>query len=219
MPELDEAIPRRVEVTCGIETTVLNTEVVQASRDGTSFDVSGKAGWMFLVGYGDHQDVLLLQQDSGSFTSRAPPGDVSVGCVDPGDQAVRRAPGPWATLRIEDPVGWYRSIELELTPGGDCADGIDREMGLDRVHEVPDRGVVHPDRGVEVPPIIQARTRLRNLQQGDSIERGGWSADEGVVRVVRQAQPIGVLRFLEDDTGGWLLSGASLCGGLSLAPG
>lgn len=204
MPELDEAIPRRVEVTCGLETTVLSTEVVQASRDGVTFEVSGKAGWEFLVGYGDYQDVLFLQQDRGSFTSRATPGDVVVWCGDPSDRSIQRAPPPSATLRIEDPDGWYRSTEMDHTSTG-CAD--------DAMPSLPG------GRGIEVPPIVQARSRIRNLEPGDSIERGGWPADEGVVRVVRQGQVIGVLRFLEDDTGGWLLDWGHLYCGLRLDPG
>ena len=191
IPDAIEDMPARVEVACGPETTVVSTEVVRASRDGVTFDVSGKAGSVFLVVDGDSQDVLLLQQDRSSFTTRAIPGDAIVACGDPNDHGIETAPGPSATLRIEDPDGWYRSIEADHSSSG-CAD--------DAMPSLP------WGRGIEVPPIVQARSRIRNLEPGDSIERGGWPADEGVVRVVRQGRAIGVLRFLEDATGGWLLA-------------
>ena len=92
---------------------------------------------MFLVVYGDSQDVLLLQQDRSSFTTRAIPGDAIVACGDPNDHGIETAPGPSATLRIEDPDGWYRSIEVDHSSSG-CA--------VDAMPSLPG------GRGIEVPP-------------------------------------------------------------------
>ena len=82
----------------------------------------------------------------------------------------------------EEPDGWYPSTAMDHSSTG-CADDA-----MPCLAGVGDRGPAHRPGSLADP---EPRARR-------GIERGGWPADEGVVRVVRQGQVIGVLRFLEE---------------------
>ena len=63
-------------------------------------------------------------------------------------------------------------------------------------------------------PVLLARKALRGLRAGDVVERGGYPAETGLVRVVRAGNVIGAISFDGDGRGGWFLAGSTLCGGL-----
>ena len=74
---------------------------------------------------------------------------------------------------------------------------------------------VEDDRGSKDSPVWQARKLLTGLRAGDVVQRGGYPADMGIVRVVRDGQVIGTMRHKDDEDDGWLLLGSISCGGLS----
>ncbi len=190
-----QVLPTAVTVTCGAGAPLLNTNRVRASADGVRFVVSGGAGWQFTVQDVNGNDGTLLGSDLTGLTLRIPPGDVTVECTAPGPSTPSATP-----LRVEDPDGWYRSVSLDPVSGScTTADALHGEGA----------------RGPAKDPVEFARSIVRDLQPGDTVERGGYPADTGLVRVVRSGHVIGVITFEADGQGGWLLSGASLCGGLS----
>ena len=74
---------------------------------------------------------------------------------------------------------------------------------------------VEDARGSKEDPVRQARKLLKGLRAGDVVQRGGYPADKGLVRVVRDGQVIGTMTYEDDGHGGWLLVGSTSCGGLS----
>jgi hypothetical protein len=75
-----------------------------------------------------------------------------------------------------------------------------------------------PDaRGKPGDPLDLARAAVAGLQTGDVVERSD-PAEVGAVRIVRAGELVGNVTYASDETGGWLLDGGWLCGGLGFKP-
>jgi hypothetical protein len=194
-PEPSGELVAVLEVRCGDGAPELNSDRVRTTRDGVQLRITGQKGWTLGIGYQTGGDGIDLKRGTQLVVRRLPPGDLTLNCGDNG----QAEPLPERLVRIEDPDGWYRSMELGNV-GGSCMSG--------------EAMFVEDARGSKENPVRQARKLLKGLRAGDVVQRGGYPADKGLVRVVRDGQVIGVLRYEEDGHGGWLLGGSALCGGL-----
>jgi hypothetical protein len=196
-PEPSGELVTLLTVRCGDGALELNSDRVRASRDGVRLRVTGPAGWQLGIEYDSGRESVGLVEADQEVVLRTAPGDAMIDC---GDAAQAGLP-PGARVRIEDPDGWYRSMAIGNVAGS-C-------MSSDAMF-------VEDARGSKEDPVRQARDQLRKgLRPGDVVERGGYPADKGLVRVVRDGQVIGTLTFIDDGHGGWLLPSSTLCGGLS----
>ena len=196
-PEPSGELVAELAVRCGDGAPELDSDRVRATRDGVRLRVTGPEGWQLGVEYESGRESIPLERTDQVIVLRTAPGDVQIDC---GDPAQTRIP-PGAPVRIEDPDGWYRSMEIgEVT--GSCMSG--------------NATFAEDARGSKEDPVLQARKHLgKGLRPGDVVERGGYPADKGLVRVVRDGLVIGTLTYVDDGHGGWLLLSATTCGGLS----
>jgi hypothetical protein len=187
-----------VVVRCRAGAPEIGSDRVRASRDGVTFRVTGVLGWVVSVDHELGGDGFQLEKAETVKTMRLAPGDITIGCAGPGAPA---SP-PGTPVRVEDPDAWYRAYQI--TDGAaSCATGsLDYGDGA---------------QGAHVAPVQQARESLRGLMAGDVVERAGYPADEGRVRVVRGDKVIGSLEFMDDGSGGWLLLGSTTCANLGVA--
>ena len=182
---------------CGDGPPELNSDRVRASRDGVQLRVTGPAAWQLGIEYDSGRESIGLEEADQEVVLRIAPGDAMIDCGDPAQAGLP----PGARVRIEDPDGWYRSMAIGNVAGS-CVSG--------------DAMFVEDARGSKEDPVRQAREQLRKgLRPGDVVERGGYPADKGLVRVVRDGEVIGTLTYVDDGHGGWLLLSSTTCGGLS----
>ena len=194
-PEPSGDLVQVLTVRCGDGAPELNSDRVRASRDGVRLRVTGQKGWNLGVGYESGGESVGLEKVDQEVVLRTAPGDVRIDCGDPEQAEIP----PGASVRIEDPDGWYRSMEIGNVAGS-CMSG--------------EALYAEDARGSKENPVEQAKKRLKGLRDGDVVQRGGYPADKGLVRVVRDGQVIGALTYIDDGHGGWLPGGSTLCGGL-----
>jgi hypothetical protein len=120
------------------------------------------------------------------------PGEVRIGCEKPPVDGVQN---DYETLKVTDPGGFYKAVELEC-PGG--------------------RGVVGSG-GVRVgeAPVKLARRILSDrLRNYDVVELAGYpgSREQRIVRVVRDGRITATVQFLRE-SGRWRESSVSYCAG------
>lgn len=184
-----------LDVECGPAAPVLGSDTVRTSPDGIHLRVTGEPGWDVGIGHELGRESVLLERANQELVLRIAPGEVTVDC---GDPTLPNLP-PTSALRIEDPDGWYRSTAIGAGAGSCVSASVDYAQGA---------------KGEIGDPVLLARAALRGLRAGDVVERGGYPADTGLVRVVRAGEVIGALTFDGDGRGGWFLAGSTLCGGL-----
>ena len=194
-PEPSGELVAVLTVRCGDGAPELDSDRVRATRDGVRLRITGQKGWTLGMDYAGGGDGIDLKGGAQEVVRRLPPGDLTLNCGDNG----QAEPLPDRLVRIEDPDGWYRSMAIG-NAAGSCVSG--------------EAMYVADARGSKESPVLQARKLLQGLRPGDVVQRGGYPADMGLVRVVRDGQVIGVLRYEEDGHGGWLFGGSALCGGL-----
>lgn len=195
-PFADQILAGEVEAECGPGGPVLVSRRVEASSQGVRFVVVGPVGWGLNVSSDGGGEGVWLESDSADETLLIPPGDVAVSCADPtGRDAVLVTP-----LRIEDPDGLYRTVDIGATAGG-CVAGSNSygEGAL----------------GEQGEPAELATAHVNGLAPGDVVERGGYPVQTGLVRIVRAGEVIGWIAFSPDGHGGWLSSSWTLCEGLA----
>jgi hypothetical protein len=196
-PEPTGELVAVLTVRCADGAPKLNSDRVRATRDGAQLMVTGQKGWILGVAHESGGESFDLEKADQAIVLRIAPGDVKIDCGDPAQAG--NLPG--AHVRIEDPDGWYRSIAIGNVAGS-CMSG--------------DAMFTEDARGSTEDPVRQARKLLlKGLRAGDVVQRGGYPADTGLVRVVRDGQVIGTLTYVDDGHGGWLLPSSTLCGGLS----
>ena len=185
-PEPSGELVAVLMVRCGDGAPDLNSDRVRATRDGVRLRITGQKGWTLGMGYETGGDGIDLKKGTQEVVRRLPPGDLTLNCGD----SRQAEPLPDRLVRIEDPDGWYRSMAIGDVAGS-CVSG--------------DAMYVEGARGSKANPVAQARKQLRKgLRPGDVVQRGGYPADKGLVRVVRDGQVIGTLTYEDDGHGGWL---------------
>jgi hypothetical protein len=194
-PEPSGELVAVLAVRCGDGAPELDSDRVRATRDGVRLRVTGPAGWQLGVEYESGRESIGLDEADQGVVLRIAPGDVLIDCGDPEQAEIP----PGASVRIEDPDGWHRSMAIGNVAGS-CMSG--------------EALYAEDARGSKENPVEQAKKRLKGLRDGDVVERGGYPVDEGLVRVVRDGQVIGALTYIDDGHGGWLPGGSTLCGGL-----
>jgi len=185
------------KVTCGSGAPVLGSGRVRASADGITLAVSGGKGLYLGIEHAAGGEGQEITKDAQEVTLRIPPGDVGISCATPGAELTLAV-----VLRIEDPDGWYRSTMVEPVSGS-CMSG--------------EGSFTAEARGPKGDPVELAKKALVGLRPGDVVERGGYPADTGLVRIVRDGRVIGLLRYQQDPDGGWLLPSTVMCSGLSVS--
>jgi hypothetical protein len=196
-PEPTGELVAELTVRCGDGVPALNSDRVRATRDGVRLRITGQEGWTLGVEYGSGRESVGLEKADQGVVLRTAPGDVMIDCGDPAQAGTP----PGAPVRIEDPDGWYRSMAIGNVAGS-CVSG--------------DAMFTEDARGSKEDPVRQAQKLLgKGLRAGDVVQRGGYPADKGLVRVVRAGQVIGTLTYVDDGHGGWLLLSSTFCGGLS----
>jgi hypothetical protein len=121
-----------------------------------------------------------------------PPGEVRLGCEEPPVDGVGT---DYKTLKVTDPGGFYKAVELEC-PGG--------------------RGVTGSGGGRtgEDPVKLARRVLSERLRTYDVIEIAGYprSGEKRTVRVVRDGRITATVEFIRESSG-WRESSFSNCAG------
>lgn len=207
------AVPDIATVTCDGASSSVDTPLVAAQSDGVHID---------LVNAGD-EPLSFTWHPAGSEggpddSVTAVIGETGADAVEPGTTATvwTFAPGSYifvclapgtgevtgmAPIEVVDPAGFYVPFELE------CAG--------EAYGSAP--GYADGARGDEGDPLGIARARLTGLEEGDLVERAGYSESEAetVVRIVRGGVVVGRVLLFDDRRGDWLLSSVEGCGGTS----
>ncbi len=108
-----------------------------ASGCGSPAPKGGSLG----VEYESGRESVGLERTDQEIVLRTAPGDVTIDCGDPEQADIP----PGASVRIEDPDGWYRSMEIGNVAGS-CMSG--------------DALYVEDARGSKENPVEQARKQL-----------------------------------------------------------
>jgi hypothetical protein len=200
-PADSPAIATAVLVTCGPGAPILGSNSVGVASVGVRFVVTGTVGWALGISSDRGDESILLERSPMVIaTTSVLPGDAVVSCSDPSLPAT--APG--TALRIEDPAGLYRPIAPGSSAGA-CMSG--------NLSYGPNAKGKHGD------PVALTRAVVSGIKPQDVVERGGYPAERGSVRIVRAGEVIGSLGFDSDGAGGWLLIDSTLCDGLGTVPG
>ncbi len=192
------AIADTVVVTCTAAAPTIAQPVVRPQPDGVHFRVIGGVGRFLSVANDDGADGRMVDTHDQLIVLPIPPRDVLVGCD------FEDAGQPSAPLSIIDPLHVYRPIGITVTEGS-CG-----SMSID----------YGPDaRGERGDPVAIVRRLLRGLEPLDVVEAAGYrSANARMVRVVRAGTVVATISASGDGVGGWLISSATLCGGVTLRP-
>lgn len=187
-------------VVCDREGTRVLTPRVKARPDGVHFVIDNRLGAE--VGYAFEDPEGGGGGDSApkgesSHVGDLPPGKVRVGCEKPPVDGIGT---DYATLKVVDPEGLYKPVELECEGGMAVGGGPQYAPGAEGkkgdLVEVVRRGL--SDR----------------LREGDTVELAGYpkSQDSKTVRVVRDGRVVATVVFFAD-SGGWLEDSTSNCAG------
>jgi hypothetical protein len=196
-PEPTGDLVEVLTVRCGDGAPGLNSDRVLATKDGIRLRVAGRKGWNLGMEFATGRESVGLEKADQEVVLRIGPGNVTIDCGDPAQAGIP----PGTFVRVEDPDGWYRPMEIGNVVGS-CMSG--------------DAMYVEDARGSKADPVEQTRKQLlKGLRAGDIVQRGGYPADKGLVRIVRDGEVIGTLTYVDDGHGGWLLLSSTLCGGLS----
>jgi hypothetical protein len=196
VPEPSGELVAVLTVRCGDGAPELSSDRVRAARDGVTLQVTGREGWTLGVESESTRESVALEKADQAVVLRVAPGDVMIDCGDP----AQIGPPPGAPVRIEDPDAWYRSMAIGNVAGS-CVSG--------------DALLAEDARGSKEDPVGQARKLLKGLRADDVVQRGGYPADKGLVRVLRNDEVVGTMTYVDDGHGGWLLLSSVSCGGLS----
>jgi hypothetical protein len=200
-PADTSAITAAVVVTCGPGAPILGSNSVRVLPGGVRFVVTGTVGWALGISSDRGNESILLERSPMVITTTSVlPGDAEVSCADPSLPATT----PGTPLRIEDPAGLYRPIAPGPSAGA-CVSGS--------LSYGPNATGRHGD------PVALTRAVVSGIKPQDVVERGGYPAEQGSVRIVRAGEVIGSLRFDSDGAGGWLLIDSTLCDGVGTLPG
>lgn len=181
---------------CAADPPSLTATTVRPQADGLHVLVEGGVGRELSIEHSSGRESATIESDPALVVLAIPPGDVLVRCQVPAPQDARPV-----RLSVVDPFGVYRAPVV--TVGGECTNLV-----YDHVVGAPGR---------LSDPVLIAREVLSGLRPSDVVEPAGYLLSSSRdVRVIRGPDTIGAVSFHEDGRGGWLLSSATLCGGLAV---
>jgi hypothetical protein len=181
---------------CAVDPPSLLAATVRPQADGLHVLVEVGVGRELSIEHSSGRESATIESDPGLVVLAIPPGDVLVRCQVPGPEDARPA-----RLSVVDPFGVYRPPAV--TARGECTAVV--------------YDYVAGTQGRRSDPVLVARERLSGLRPSDVVEPAGYLLSSSRdVRVTRGLDTIGAVSFSEDGRGGWLLSTATLCGGLAL---
>lgn len=190
-----DRVPDTARLVCGQSGTRLLAPRVKARPDGVHFVIDNRfeaeTGYSFEYPEGGGGGASAPKGESehvGDF----PPGEVRLGCEEPPVDGVGT---DYKTLKVTDPGGFYKAVDLEC-PGGRGVTG----SGGDRTGEDPVK--------------LARRVLSDRLRNYDVLEIAGYprSPEKRTVRVVRDGRIAATVEFIRE-SGGWRESSVSNCAG------
>ncbi len=198
MAALPTAAPDLARVVCGTDQmTSLATPVVRPRSDGVHIETTNATSTDRSI---DVEEVGGGNAPIGVSETvwQVGPGTTRVRCFD--GRADAGADVGWVSLTVIDPVGLYRSAEL------DCSSSTLGTL---------DYGAGAP--GQQGDPVALTKALVTGLRPADVVETAGYpEATERLVRIVREGAVVAWFGWTEAENGGWLLDTESLCGGTGI---
>lgn len=199
-PSDQEQAREAARIVCGRDGTRVLTPVVEARPDGVHLVIDNRldagAGYSF-------ENPEVGAEGGGAPPGESehvvgyPPGEVRVGCEKPPVDGVGT---DYENVRIVDPEGYYRPVELQCKGGMAVGGGPQYAAGA---------------RGRGGDPVEMVRRGLSDrLREGDTVELAGYpkSKDSKIVRVVRDGRVVATVAFFRE-SGSWLENSTSSCAG------
>ena len=191
--------PDTARVVCGRDGIRVLTPVVKARPDGVHIVIDNRfdaqVGYAFEHPEGGSGDSA--PKGESELVEDFPPRKVKVGCEKPPVDGIGT---DYATLKVVDPEGFYRSVELECKGKMAVSGGPQYAAGA---------------KGKKGDPVEMIRRGLSDrLREGDTVELAGYpkSRESRTVRVVRDGRVVATVVFFAD-SGGWLEDSTSNCAG------